>query len=687
MDPSRFQDQIAKTERRFAQRAPDRESIREGLKRGGPFAVETRERIEKRLKRLKVAPAVAETVMAAVPDLPPAPGDVATGVRADKAIVLERVIGGNDLMEASFLEAGYLASRSVGRVEVRSGSGRVEGYGTGFMISPRLLMTNNHVLENVEAATGSRIEFNYQAAPDGTLLAPVAFPLDPAAFFMTDEVLDYTVVAVAVANGNLRKLNEFGWNRLIEAEGKVLLGESLNIVQHPSGEPKQLSLRENDLVDRLENFLQYQSDTAQGSSGSPVFNDEWEVVALHHSGVPRKDEAENILTVDGRLWEPAMGDGQIDWIANEGVRVSRVLRHLKQGSPAGSEPQLRDQIFDPPAHEAVEAPAANGSDQGSPVFDGDVARWTVPIEVSVRVGGTTRPAAPVPPAPPAPAPPHRNGHEQPAELRDALAELARARRRPYFEAARDRTDRDEYYAEVDLDAAGPGLFQALGELVTTTHRTQPRYKPARMLYPWVDLRPDKKLRGIYSGKTFDPEEFIAADLEMERSRNERADALGFAELDELEAVFPYNCEHVVPQSWFDKQEPMRGDLHHLFACEWGCNSFRGNMPYFDFPEFEEKVRPECGMREPHRFEPSHGKGTVARATLYFLLRYPDAVQNSQDEFEAERIATLLAWHQEDPPTEYERHRNQAIFELQGNRNPLIDHPELGTKVAFELGVS
>jgi endonuclease I len=37
--------------------------------------------------------------------------------------------------------------------------------------------------------------------------------------------------------------------------------------------------------------------------------------------------------------------------------------------------------------------------------------------------------------------------------------------------------------------------------------------------------------------------------------------------------------------------------------------------------------------------------------------------------------TLLAWHKENPVGMYKRHRNQAIFEVQGNRNPLIDHPE------------
>jgi Endonuclease I len=89
-----------------------------------------------------------------------------------------------------------------------------------------------------------------------------------------------------------------------------------------------------------------------------------------------------------------------------------------------------------------------------------------------------------------------------------------------------------------------------------------------------------------------------------------------AEAAAIEAALPYNCEHVVCQSWFDEDEPMRGDIHHLFACESGCNSFRGNFPYIDFPDTQEIVRDACGRREEDGFEPGGGKGPAARATLY-----------------------------------------------------------------------
>ncbi len=82
-----------------------------------------------------------------------------------------------------------------------------------------------------------------------------------------------------------------------------------------------------------------------------------------------------------------------------------------------------------------------------------------------------------------------------------------------------------------------------------------------------------------------------------------------AEAAAIEAALPYNCEHVVPQSWFGEDEPMRGDIHHLFACEFGCNSFRGNFPYFDFPDTQEVVRDACGrLRGRSALSPAPARG-------------------------------------------------------------------------------
>lgn len=74
-------------------------------------------------------------------------------------------------------------------------------------------------------------------------------------------------------------------------------------------------------------FLEYTTDTLPGSSGSPAFNKDWELVAVHHSGVPRM-RGEDILLKDGQVWQPGVADSEIDWVANEGVRVSKLHDHL-----------------------------------------------------------------------------------------------------------------------------------------------------------------------------------------------------------------------------------------------------------------------------------------------------------------------------------------------------------------------
>ena len=72
---------------------------------------------------------------------------------------------------------------------------------------------------------------------------------------------------------------------------------------------------------------------------------------------------------------------------------------------------------------------------------------------------------------------------------------------------------------------------------------------------------------------------------------------------------------------------------------------------------------------------SRWKGRArSRATLYFLVRYPQPIDRPS-EFDAERIEILKRWHREFPPAKYEKHRNWAIHERQGNGNPFIDRPE------------
>ncbi|MFF5158364.1 endonuclease [Streptomyces sp. NPDC000348] len=713
--------QLTMAAARYANRTERREENRSVLERRGPLYADTPERVEKRLARLGADWAMARAIER-TPTEPASsagstlrlPPEAFTG----EMLGLERLIGRNNLTPVAFLEEGVQVSRSVGRITINGPGG---GHGTGFMVSPSLLLTNNHVLRDTEEASRSEVAFAFQDGIDGRPLVPAVFPLEPLRFFVTDRALDYSLVAVAPHGSRGEDLSSFGRLVLSEAEGKVVIGEFVNIIQHPRGEPKQIALRENQIVDVLERFLHYESDTREGSSGSAVFNDQWEVVALHHSAVPKTDAEGRPLSIDGTVWRPEMGEQQLAWRANEGVRISRVLRALHEVPLSGEAARLRDEVFTTgltpsPTESAPATPSPNGGST-RPGTDGSQARaqertqaadgttqLTVPLRITLGFDAplssqaallTPLPAlAPTPKAPPQ-APPAGRPDVVSAVEKDVDAALLNhrlTRERPYYDRAADFAARDAYYAHVGT-GDGDALRRALTTLLTKTHEPRPRYQPMRLVYPWVDLHKDGRLRSVYSGKDFSAEELIRADAAVAEARLARVEELLLqestagpaefeAEFDALEASMPFNCEHVVPQSWFARKEPMRGDLHHLFACEVGCNSFRGNFPYFDFPDFHEAVREACGMRETVGFEPREGKGAVARATLYFLLRYPGQVGDAAREFPEDRLPVLLQWHESEAVTEYELHRNAAIAEIQGNRNPLIDHPEWAREIDF-----
>lgn len=227
------------------------------------------------------------------------------------SIAIERIIGKSDLFPISYLQTGLNVSKSVCRILIRNNRGSVIGMGTGFLIAPQILMTNNHVIENAELAMNCVAEFNYQNDENFMPCPVYTYRLDPKKLFITDENLDFTIVAVK-DNPNIDKsLQDFGYISLIPEEGKILEGEYVSIIQHPKGNQKSVTLRENKVNSIFDNFIHYLTDTEPGSSGSPVFNDQWIVVALHHSGVPNPDK-------------------KGDWIANEGVRISSIANFVSK---------------------------------------------------------------------------------------------------------------------------------------------------------------------------------------------------------------------------------------------------------------------------------------------------------------------------------------------------------------------
>jgi endonuclease I/V8-like Glu-specific endopeptidase len=691
-------------------------------RRPSPANLDSPERLRKRVARLqrncRLHPETTLNSLAEIMGV----SEGATRMHPELPVIgLERTIGNRDYLAVGFLASGVAVARAVARVQLLTGSGVTLGFGTGFLISRRLLMTNHHVFRTPDSARHSRVEFNYEALINGGTSASTAFKLLPDEFWLTIPELDFSVVAVATKSVNGDSLDDFGCIPLIEQEGKILIGESMNIIQHPSGEVKQIAIRNNHLVDLpqargAENFLFYESDTEPGSSGSPVFNDQWELVGLHHSGVPLIQNGK-IIAKNGQPWQSSMGEENVKWIANEGIRVSKIVRTAR--SVVERSPQLRDLWEDamamsqessnlplPPRPRPEESRGVNTPASGtgaSSVNVGGAVQLTVPLVVTVQLGGATQrfmtnsttDNAAVHPIPNRGDPTRDSTKPSPfdADHQMAIRAVEDSTNRPYYLEDADKQDRAAYYQNINTaNSVSPAdFYNQLSQLVETTHANARSYKPAVHVYPWVDLQPNRRLRSVYSLKEYDPLQLIEADFIIDERRREM---LGTQEMspttiDMLEETLKYNCEHVVPQSWFNKREPMRGDLHHLFACESGCNSFRGNIPYFDFEDFDasEVIREACGKRDLNRFEPTNvAKGTVARATLYFLLRYPGEINRTANEYQAERLKILLDWHKANRPQQYEFHRNQAIFAAQGNRNPLIDHPEWADRIDFKQGL-
>jgi endonuclease G, mitochondrial len=244
-------------------------------------------------------------------------------------ITLEGMVTGNDLMPINYLQRGQHVSEAICRIEVKDGTGRTINKGTGFMVSSSLLITNEHLLENFELCKRSIIQFHYEDDENFIPKDTVTFLLDPNLLFYKNEQLDFTLVGVNSQAIDGTPLSKFGYIKMIGGSGKALLGEYVSIIQHPNGDKKHIAIRENRVVDIFDNYVHYLTDSKSGSSGSPVFNDQWQVVALHHGGVPKRDNQGRVLSVDGAIWERYMGEDKIYYVANEGIRISKIIDDLK----------------------------------------------------------------------------------------------------------------------------------------------------------------------------------------------------------------------------------------------------------------------------------------------------------------------------------------------------------------------
>jgi endonuclease G len=242
----------------------------------------------------------------------------------------EAIIGIDDMVDFPFLAAGAEAGGSVARITVprfedgtaisnSNGSPWVMR-GTAWVLGPQLLVTNHHVLNarrNEEGsaaasdferqATESLVEFDYDTGRD-----PVRAKVESVVAFSED--LDYAAFRIG---------NEVQRPPLRLATKKIILEATsylpVNIIQHPRGLQKRVAFR-NNLVSRADNdTIRYFTDTDVGSSGSPVCDDSWQVVALHRGA---------------RYVEGVNFQGKSTAYVNFGTQVQAICEDLRLKDPS-----------------------------------------------------------------------------------------------------------------------------------------------------------------------------------------------------------------------------------------------------------------------------------------------------------------------------------------------------------------
>jgi endonuclease G len=256
----------------------------------------------------------------------------------------ERYLGNNDLLPINYLQIGTNRSKAVGRLVYVDTATAKTGMATGFLISPDLVMTNHHVFESGNSFKNGTIEFDYAFDEFGKEKQKIVFDLDPDKFFHSFDKLDLAIVGVKSKDVTGKyDIKDRGYLVLNGDTGKAGKGDFASIIQHNEGNWQQIGIRKNEILDVTHpTLLIYETDTSHGSSGSPVFNDQWQIIALHSAGVAKK-KGDDYIDKNGNVIEKVNGkiDGSsVVWISNSGVRISQIIEHLKSESALKGVPHI-----------------------------------------------------------------------------------------------------------------------------------------------------------------------------------------------------------------------------------------------------------------------------------------------------------------------------------------------------------
>jgi Trypsin-like peptidase domain/Effector-associated domain 1 len=239
-------------------------------------------------------------------------------VRPETRDALERIIS----EEAGFLDITRWRERlgalegQVGRVEVTVPDGVIKG--TAFLVGPDVCITNYHVLERViegaVAPSQTVVRFDYKRSGDGVVLndgtehrvpdhdwlidasppSPVDSMVDPGDQLPAEDQLDYAVFRLTGEPGEESiggpaagpQAPKRGWIGSAATAEPFSAESTMFVLQHPKGEPLKLAFGPVSGLNGNSTRVHYRVNTEPGSSGSPCFNRNLELAAVHHGGDP-----------------------------------------------------------------------------------------------------------------------------------------------------------------------------------------------------------------------------------------------------------------------------------------------------------------------------------------------------------------------------------------------------------------
>ena len=229
---------------------------------------------------------------------------------------------------------------------------------------------------------------------------------------------------------------------------------------------------------------------------------------------------------------------------------------------------------------------------------------------------------------------------------------------------------DSYYSSIDFNQTGLDLRKEVRDLIISTHTHYTTYD------------------GLASA-------FKTADADVNKSGNINWFYTGTSV--EFDGFGSTNREHVWPKDGgkaFSEKSECGSDAHHLRPTETQLNSARGSLSFDEVSQTTANIVKQNGStsydnlcyKSGSFFYPGEGyRGATARILMYVQTRWGDRfnlrfVDSSGKSKTIGKISTLMKWHLTEPVTDEEKRRNEAVYKIQGNRNPFIDHPELASKI-------